>query len=115
MTKGLIRHYGHDHLHFTTFSGYRRMPLLRAIRARNIFVKILREVGDRYGFALACHVVMPEHVHLLNSKPSHGNPSTVMQVLSSHRSKTPALGHPQLQNRSKPGAPGRPSDSQILN
>ncbi len=47
MTKGLIRHYGHGHLHFITFSCYRRMPLLHSVRARNIFVKILGEVRAR--------------------------------------------------------------------
>ena len=62
MTKGLIRHYGRGHLRFITFSCYRRLPLLRAVRARNVFVKILDEVRDRYGFALVGYVVMPEHI-----------------------------------------------------
>ncbi len=62
MTKGLIRHYGRGHLHFITCSCYRRLPLLRAVRARNVFVKILDEVRDRYGFALVGYVVMPEHI-----------------------------------------------------
>ena len=87
MTKGLIRHYGHGHLHFITFSCYRRMPLLRSLRARNIFVKILDEVRDRYGFSLVGYVVMPEHVHLLISEPHRGTPSTVMQVLKQRVSR----------------------------
>ena len=43
MSKRLIRRYGHGHLHFRTFSCYRRLRLPRLVRARNIFVKILDE------------------------------------------------------------------------
>jgi REP element-mobilizing transposase RayT len=43
-----------------------------------LFVKILGEVRDRHGFALAGYVVMPEHIHLLISEPAKGTPSTVM-------------------------------------
>src|ERR1700680_1264551 len=84
MANTLIPRYGRGHLHFITFTCYRRLPLLRSVRARNTFVKILGEVRDRYGFALAGYVVMPEHIHLLISEPAHGTPSTVMQVLK-HR------------------------------
>ena len=69
MAHKLIRHYGHGHLHFITFTRYERLPLLRSVRARNVFVQILGEVRDRYGFYLAGYVVMPEHVHLLISEP----------------------------------------------
>jgi putative transposase len=64
MANGLIRRYGQGHLHFITFTCFRRLPLLRSIRARNVFVQILSETRDRYGFALVGYVVMPEHVHL---------------------------------------------------
>jgi putative transposase len=87
MTKGLIRHYGRGHLHFITFSCYRRLPLLRSVRARNVFVKILDEVRDRYGFSLVGYVVMPEHVHLLITEPRRGTPSTAMQVLKQRVSR----------------------------
>ena len=52
MPKGLTRRYGQGHLHFITCSCYRRLPLLGSVRSRNIFVQILGEVRDRYGFAL---------------------------------------------------------------
>ena len=87
MPKGLTRRYGQGHLHFVTFSCYRRLPLLGSVRARNAFVKILGEVRDRYGFALAGYVVMPEHVHLLISEPVTGTPSTVLQVLKQRVSR----------------------------
>jgi putative transposase len=87
MPKGLTRRYGQRHLHFVTFSCYRRLPLLGSVRARNTFVKILGEVRDRYRFALAGFVVMPEHVHLLIGEPSVGSPSMVLQVLKQRVSR----------------------------
>jgi len=88
MPKGLKRYYGQRHLHFITCSCYRRLPLLRSARAKNIFAEILADVRERYGFAVVGYVVMPEHIHLLIGEPARGTPSTVMQVLKqrvSHR------------------------------
>jgi putative transposase len=88
MAHKLIRHYGRGHLHFITFTCYRRLPVLRSVRARNAFVQILGELRDRYCFSLVGHVVMPEHIHLLIGEPAKGTPTTVIQVLKqriSHR------------------------------
>ncbi len=52
MPKRLKRYYGSRHLHFITCSCYRRLPLLGSARSRSVFVKILGDVRDRYGFAL---------------------------------------------------------------
>ena len=87
MANKLIRIYGRGHLHFITFSCYRRVPFLRSIRARNTFVQILSEVRDRYGFSLVGYVVMPDHIHLLISEPAKGTPSTVIQVLKQRVSR----------------------------
>ena len=87
MPKGLRRRNGHGHLHFVTFRCYRRLPLLGSVRARNALVKILGEVRDRCGFALAGYVVMPEHIHSLISEPAAGTPSTVLQVLKQRVSR----------------------------
>ena len=87
MPKGLRRRYGLGHLHFITYSCYRRLPLFASARARNLFVKIMGEVRDRYQFALAGYVVMPNHIHLLISEPAKGTPSTVMQVLKQRVSR----------------------------
>ncbi len=87
MTKGLKRYSGQGELHFVTFSCYRRLPLLRAARSKNLLVEILAEVRDRYGFSLVGYVVMPEHVHLLISEPKTGTPSTVSQVLKQRFSR----------------------------
>ncbi|MFI5421411.1 MAG: REP-associated tyrosine transposase [Nitrososphaerales archaeon] len=81
MRKKLVRFYGRGHLHFITFSCYRRRCLLGRVRARNLFVQVLREVRGRYKFRLVGYVVMPEHVHLLLSEPGIGTPSKVVQAL----------------------------------
>jgi putative transposase len=81
MLKNLKRYYGRGDLHFVSFSCYRGLPLLRTVRARNVFVKTLGVVRDRYRFSLAGYVVMPEHVHLLLSEPPKSTPSMVLKVL----------------------------------
>jgi putative transposase len=87
MANKLIRIYGRGHLHFITFSCYRRVPFLRSVRAKNTFVQVLGEVRDRYGFSLVGYVVMPEHIHLLISEPTKGTPSTAIQVLKQRVSR----------------------------
>src|SRR5438046_755832 len=79
MPAGLKRYYGKGHLHFITFSCYRRLPLLKSARARDIFIRELGKARDEMGFLLIGYVVMPEHVHLLISEPKQGTPSTVLQ------------------------------------
>ena len=83
----LVRYYGHGHLHFLTFSCYRRRPYLATRRARERFVKLLDEVRSRWSFRLIGYVVMPEHVHLLISEPRKGDPSKVLQVLKQRTSR----------------------------
>jgi putative transposase len=87
MPKGLKRFYGQAHLHFLTFSCYRRLPLLGSVRARNLFAKALGKAREDYGFQLIGYVVMPNHVHLLLSEPRRGTPSTVLQMLKQRVSR----------------------------
>ena len=81
MPTGLRRFYGQGDLHFLTFSCYRRLPLLKSARARDVFLRELARVRDEMGFRLIGYVVMPEHVHLLVSEPPQGTPSTVLHKL----------------------------------
>ena len=81
MPAGLRRYYGQGHLHFVTFSCYRRLPLLKSVRARDLFVRELAKVRDELQFKLIGYVVMPEHVHLLLSEPPRGTPSTLLHRL----------------------------------
>jgi len=87
MPKNLKRRYGTTKLHFITFSCYRRLALLRTVRARNAFLIVLNEVRGRYRFVVVGYVVMPEHVHLLIGEPEKANPSVVVQVLKQRVSR----------------------------
>ena len=81
MPSGLERFYGRGHLHFITASCYRREPLLGSAWRRDLFVKVLEQVRQRYQFVVVAYVVMPEHFHLLISEPERANPSVVIQAL----------------------------------
>lgn len=81
MTKGLIRYYGTQHLHFITCSCYRRQPQLHTAWRRNLFLKILEEARRKYRFVVHGYVLMPEHFHLLITEPEVGDPSVVMKVV----------------------------------
>ncbi len=87
MPKGLKRYYGRGDFHFLTFSCYRRLPLLGTVRARNVFVRALSAIRERYRFLLAGYVVMPEHVHLLISEGPKCTPSLVLKVLKQRVSR----------------------------
>ena len=87
MRQKLQRYYGRKDLHFITFSCYQRRFLLGTVRARNVFVKILNEVRQRYPFLLVGYVLMPEHVHLLVSEPARGTPSKIIQILKQRVSR----------------------------
>jgi len=79
--KDLKRFYGNGDLHLITASCYRRQPLLGSLLRRDLFLKVLADMRQRYGFVVVGYVVMPEHFHLLISEPEHGNPSVVIQSL----------------------------------
>jgi putative transposase len=79
MTKGLIRIYGRGHLHFITFSTYRRQPTLTPER-RDHVLEQLEVLRQQKRFQVVGYVVMPEHVHSLIGEPEVGDPTTVMQL-----------------------------------
>ena len=81
MTKGLVRYYGTEDLHFITCSCYRRRPKLSAAGRRDLFLKILEEARRKYRFVVHGYVIMPEHFHLLITEPEVGDPSVVMKVV----------------------------------
>jgi putative transposase len=87
MPKGLKRYYGRGDLHFLTFSCYRRLPLLKTMRTRNLFVQALGKIRERYKFLLVGYVVTPNHVHLLISETAKAPPSLVLRVLKQRTSR----------------------------
>jgi putative transposase len=78
---------GRGHLYFLTSSCYQRRPLLASVRARNITVQILKEVRDRYRFALLGYVIMPGYLHLLLSEVPGLEPETIIQVFKQRVSR----------------------------
>jgi len=79
--KGLKRFQQAGHLHFITFSCYRRLPRLDTPFARAIFEKALERTRRKYGFFVCGYVVMSEHVHLLLSEPERGTLATALQAM----------------------------------
>jgi len=75
MPNRLRRYYGAGYSHFITTSCYQRWALLGSAQNRDLFLRVLEQVRQRYRFVVARYVVMPEHVHLLIGEPQLGDPS----------------------------------------
>jgi putative transposase len=65
MPWGLERYERCGELHFVTFSCYDRLPYLRTVVARDLFLDSLETARRAHGLAVHGYVAMPEHVHLL--------------------------------------------------
>lgn len=80
---GLKRYQYEGEDHFLTFSCYGREPYLGPPHAKDRFLLSLELTRQSYGFEVLGYVVMPEHVHLLVSEPSHqeGSLATAIQAL----------------------------------
>lgn len=87
MPLGLTRHQQEDHLHFLTFSCYRRLPFLNDDHSRITFEHILETLRKRHRFHVHGYVLMPEHVHLLLSEPENQPLKTTLNVLKAETSK----------------------------
>jgi putative transposase len=81
MPRNLKRYHGQGDLHFISFGCYERRALLRTVRSRDVFLKVLEEVRQRFAAGVIGYVVVPEHVHLLLSEPRKGTLSKLLQVL----------------------------------
>ena len=78
MPWSLLRFQQARHLHFITFSCYRRRPRLSP-QNRIVFEQALERMRLKYGFFVVGYVVMPEHVHLLMSEPERRTLATALQ------------------------------------
>ena len=87
MTRGLERWYGGHDLHFITCSCYQRRPELSCGERRDLFLRVLERVRQKYRFVVVGYVVMPEHFHLLITEPEVGNPSVAMKVVKERFTK----------------------------
>ncbi|HSI37390.1 MAG TPA: hypothetical protein VK986_27625 [Tepidisphaeraceae bacterium] len=53
------------HVHYLTFSCYRRRPFLSRDRSRQWFIDAVCTAREKHPFDLWAYVIMPEHAHLL--------------------------------------------------
>ena len=75
MPWGLKRFHETGALHFITWSCCDRQPLLGRPESRDLLLKVVEQMRNRYWFGVVGYVAMPEHVHLLMSEPLTGNVS----------------------------------------
>ena len=73
-------------LHFITWSCCDRRPFLSRAESRDLLLRVLEQMRNRYRSGVVGFVAMPEHVHLLMSEPLMGSVSSVISAvkLGSH-------------------------------
>ena len=81
MPKGLKRYYGRGHLHFLTFSCYRRQANFSSPDTYDLFVLCLEAMRRRFAMYVYGYVVMPEHIHLLVSEPEQATLADAIHFL----------------------------------
>ncbi len=92
MPLGLKRYQEEGHLHFITFSCYRREPTLTP--HYTLFEHTLESTRRRYNLDVHGYVLMPEHVHLLLSEPEK---ESLAKALQAHKlSGTKQIGAKQF-------------------
>jgi putative transposase len=81
MVVGLKRYQRLGHLHFVTFSCYRRRAHLETATARDLFEDAMERIRERYDFQVVGYVAMPNHIHLLVSEPREKTLAIALQAL----------------------------------
>ncbi len=87
MPQGLKRFHQTGKLHFITFSCHHRLPYLAPDHPKQIVEQILEQTRKEHGVEIHGYVLMPEHVHLLLSEPTHHDLATTLKVLKQQSSK----------------------------
>jgi putative transposase len=106
MPWGLERFNQTGALHFITWSCVDRQPLLGKPGNRDLLLKVLEQMRNRYRFGVVGFVVMPEHVHVLMSEPLIANVSSVICAVKLGYTRRVLSEKPHLwQNRPEVGAP----------
>ena len=111
MPWGLRRYNETGALHFITWSCRDRQPLLGTPERRDLILRVVEQMRNRYRFVVIGYVVMPEHVHLLISEPLYGTVSSAISAVKlgfTRRilSKDPS-GAPLLAGVARSGDSGR--------
>jgi putative transposase len=68
-------------LHFITWSCRDRQPLLATPARRDLMLRVLEQMRNRYRFGVVGFVIMPEHVHLLISEPEIRTVSSAISAI----------------------------------
>jgi putative transposase len=93
-------------LHFITWSCFDRQPLLGKAEHRDLLLKVLEQMRNRYQFGVVGFVVMPEHVHVLMSEPLIGSVSSAICAVKLGFTRRVLSEKPHLwQNRPEVGHP----------
>jgi REP element-mobilizing transposase RayT len=87
MPLGLERRHNLGHLHFITFSCYRRLPYLETSNPKDVLEQVIERARRSHDFLLYAYVLMPEHVHLLLSEPKKHSLSSTLRVIKGESSK----------------------------
>jgi putative transposase len=87
LPRNLKRYQQTGECHFITFSCFRRQPLLKYPKRRDLFLRVLEETRKQFQFVVIGYVVMPEHVHLLLSEPERGSLALALQILKQTSSR----------------------------
>ena len=83
-----LKRYQHEgHLHFITFSCFRRLPFLDDDPSRICFEELLETSRRRHKFDVHGYVLMPEHADLLISEPEIRSLESTLRVLKGETSK----------------------------
>ena len=111
MPWGLRRFHETGALHFITWSCCDRQPLLgtcesRDLLLRDLLLKVVEQMRNRYRFCVVGFVVMPEHVHLLISEPLIGSVSCMISAVKLGFTRRVLSQNPHFwQNRAEVGHP----------
>jgi putative transposase len=108
MPWGLKRFCETGALHLITWSCRDRLALLDTPDRRDLLLKVLEQMRNRYRFVVVGYVVMPEHVHVLTSEPLIGNVPSAICAIKLGFTKRVLSQNPHLwQNRPEVGHPDR--------
>jgi putative transposase len=77
MPSRLRRHDEFGHIHFATFSCFRRLQFFRHAVVRDAFASVMKAVRDKLGIRWLGYVVMPEHVHIVVLPQDRGSDRVV--------------------------------------
>ncbi len=95
-----LKRYQHEgHLHFLTFSCYRRPTYLDDDPSRLCCEHLLEQCRRKHRFDIHGYVLMPNHVHLLLSEPEVRSLESILRVLKGEVSKHLKGDRPQFWQR----------------